>query len=159
MEIREYREADWDGLCRVHDLARPMELVGSCDPRGFIPLAEDPEAADLKRCRLLVACDGGTVVGFVGTNDDYLAWLYVDPAYHGRGIGRALLRRALAGMGPTAWTISLEGNTRALRLYQSEGFEIVRTFQGDNAGYPCTCHRLERSIVGSPPDNKGRGEV
>ena len=143
MQIRDFQDSDWDGLCRVHDRARPLELDGSCDPRGFVPLVEDPEAEDLKRCRIFVATDGPEIVGFVAHNADYLAWLYVDPDYQKRGVGRALLRRVLPLMGPTAWTICLSGNLPALRLYESEGFVIVRTFEGDNAGYPCTCHRLE----------------
>jgi GNAT superfamily N-acetyltransferase len=152
VEIREYSEADWDALCRVHDRARPMELDGSCDPRGFMPLAEDPDVEDLKRCHLFVACDAGKVIGFVGHNNDYLAWLYVDPDHQRRGVGRALLRHALGLMGPTAWTISLAGNRSALRLYESEGFVIARTFEGDNLGYPCTCHRLERGVMSRPGD-------
>ncbi len=72
----------------------------------------------------------------------YLAWLYVDPAYYGRGIGRRLLRHGLDLIGPEAWTIALVNNIPARRLYESEGFGVVRTFDSDNAGYPCTCVRL-----------------
>lgn len=162
IEIREFHDSDWEGLCRVHDLARPMELRGSCDPRAFIPLAQDPESAELLRCRIFVACDRAEVVGFVGQNGDYLAWLYVDPAYHGRGIGRALLRRVIPLLGSAAWTISLAGNLPALHLYQSEGFVIARTFEGDNAGYPCTSHRLDRREIrdgASPSGERAPREV
>jgi len=31
---------------------------------------------------------------------------------------------------------------RARRLYESEGFTIVRTYQGSNPGYSCTCVQL-----------------
>jgi GNAT superfamily N-acetyltransferase len=158
VEIREFRESDWEGICRVHDLARPIELRGSCDPRAFIPLAFDPEREELRRCRVFVACDREDVVGFVGQNGDYLAWLYVDPAYHGRGIGRELLRRVIPLLGPTAWTITLAGNLPALRLYESEGFAIQRTFEGDNAGYPCTSHRLERREIRDGASLQGEGD-
>lgn len=141
--IREYADDDWGAICRVHDRARPDELAGSCDPRAFVPLAEDATADDLARSRKWVACAGERVVGFVGDDGDYLSWLYVDPAYYGRGIGRRLLRRALAAAGPRAWTIALAGNARARALYESEGFVLARTFESDNAGYPCTCVRLE----------------
>jgi len=140
--VREYTEDDWAAICRVHDRARPDELAGSCDPRAFVPLAEDPEADDIGRSRKWVACVEGRVVGFVGVDGDYLSWLYVDPAYYGQGIGRRLLRLGLNVIGPGAWTIALAGNARALRLYEREGFKVVRTFDGDNAGYPCTCVRL-----------------
>lgn len=140
--IREYADGDWDALCRVHDRARPDELAGSCDPRAFVPLAEDATADDLGRSRKWVARAGERVVGFVGADGEYLSWLYVDPEYYGRGIGRRLLRRALAAIGPGARTIVLAGNARARALYESEGFAAARTFESDNAGYPCTCVRL-----------------
>jgi len=31
---------------------------------------------------------------------------------------------------------------RARRLHESEGFTIVRTYQGSNPGYSCTCVQL-----------------
>jgi hypothetical protein len=38
---RDYQDSDWKAICQVHDRARPHELIGSCDPRGFIPIEED----------------------------------------------------------------------------------------------------------------------
>lgn len=43
--IREYRDADWSAVCAVHDRAQPDELRGSCDPREFVPLAEEQDDA------------------------------------------------------------------------------------------------------------------
>jgi GNAT superfamily N-acetyltransferase len=142
--FREYEDADWEAVCRVHDLARPDELKGSCDARAFVPIERDPEVERLRRCRKLVALDGDRLVGFAGVDGTYFAWLYVDPDYYGRGIGRRLLRSALELTGPGSWTIVLEGNHRARGLYESEGFRAVRTFLGENAGYPCTGVRMER---------------
>lgn len=144
--IRDYDAAsDWEAICRIHDRARPLELQGSCDARAFVPLAEDPESARIAACQMWVATtpDVG-IVGFAGVEDRYVAWLYVDPDWHGQGIGRQLLRRALAATGSKAWTIALAGNEPALSLYRSEGFETAHTYDSDNAGYPCTCLRLER---------------
>ncbi len=144
--IRDYNPTDWAAICRVHDLARPHELAGSCDPRAFVPLAEDAEYADdIQRSRKWVACAADRVVAFAGVDGDYISWLYVDPAYSGQGIGRKLLRLAVAEAGPTAYTIALINNTPARRLYESEGFKVIATFEGDNAGYPCTCIRLALS--------------
>ena len=142
ISIRVYEEKDWSAICRIHDMARPDELRGSCDPRAFVPIEQDAEVEDLKRCQKFVACDGERVAGFVGIDDDYLAWLYIDPEYYGRGIGRQLLQLAVREIGPNAWTIVLDKNFSAIRLYQSEGFEEVKRFSGDNAGYPCTCIRM-----------------
>jgi ribosomal protein S18 acetylase RimI-like enzyme len=144
--IRAYCDADWPAVCAVHDRARPDELRGSCDPRAFVPLANEQEdAADFQRSRKFVACIGDQIVGFVGVDGTYLSWLYVDPAYYGRGIGRRLLRLGVSLIGPQAWTVVLTGNSRARRLYESEGFRVVRTCEGFNAGYPCTSMQLALS--------------
>ena len=141
---RDYQETDWPAICRIHDRARPDELKGSCDPRAFVPIEKDSEVEDLKRSQKFVACDGDKVVGFVGVDEKYLAWLYVDPDHYGEGIGRKLLQIGVETIGPGAWTIVLHNNKPAIGLYESEGFKEVRRFDSDNAGYPCTCLRMER---------------
>jgi class 3 adenylate cyclase len=144
--LRDYRDADWPAVCAVHDRARPDELRDSCDPRAFVPLAEEQEDAEsFQRSRKFVACVGDQIVGFVGIDGTYLSWLYVDPSYHRQGIGRRLLRLGVQFIGPHAWTVALAGNTRARRLYESEGFQVVDTFDSANAGYPCICVRLALS--------------
>jgi ribosomal protein S18 acetylase RimI-like enzyme len=146
ISIREYCDNDWPMVCAVHDRARPDELRGSCDPRAFVPLAaEQDDTESFQRSRKFVACVGEQVVGFVGIDGTYLSWLYVDPAYYGQGIGRRLLRLGLQLIGPPAWTIVLAGNIRAQRLYESEGFRVVRIYESTNAGYPCTCVQLALS--------------
>lgn len=140
--IRDYRLQDWPAICRVHDRSRPDELRGSFDPRAFVPLAQDPEAGYIASCDMFVAEDGDTVVGFAGIDDPYLAWLYVDPAYYRRGIGRALLRHCLARLGKDAWTYACGNNTAALTLYESEGFVIESRYTGTNAGFQGPSARL-----------------
>ena len=141
---REYKEPDWKAICQIHDRARPDELFGSCDPRAFVPIEQDKEVEELKTSRKFVACDDEKVVGFVGVDDKYLAWLHIDPDHYGKGIGRALLKIAIREIGAGAWTIVLDGNQKAISLYESEGFQEVKRYAGENAGYPCTCLRLER---------------
>ncbi len=143
--IRDYEEGDWPHARRVHDLARPIELEGSCDPRAFVPLADD--AADLdefQQCQKLVACIDGRVVGFVGVDHDEVGWLYVDPADTGKGIGRRLLRAGLSRIEARVSVHVLSGNARALSLYESEGFTIVNTFRSDNNGYAWTVLKLSQ---------------
>ncbi len=144
--IRAYRDGDWPAVCRVHDHARPDELSGSCDPRAFVPLAEErSEAESVHRSRKFVACVGEKVVGFVGVDGTYVSWLYVDPDHYGRGIGRRLLRLAVDLIGADAWTVCLAENANARRLYEREGFRVSETFAAANNGYPCTCVRLTLS--------------
>jgi ribosomal protein S18 acetylase RimI-like enzyme len=99
---------------------------------------------DLKRSRKFVATENDQVVGFVGVDEDYLAWLYIDPNHYRKGIGRELLRIGIREIGEGAWTVVLDGNKRAIALYESEGFQEEKRFDGDNNGYPCTCLRMKR---------------
>ncbi len=142
--VRPYCDEDFAAVCAVHDQARPDELRGSCDPRAFVPLAQDvAETDDFVRSQKHVACVGERVIGFVGVDGVYISWLYIDPACYGRGLGQRLLQLGIELAGPGAWTICLSGNARAIALYQRAGFAITRTFAGENAGYPCTCVRLD----------------
>lgn len=140
--IRGYEPDDWRDVCRVHDLARPDELRGSFDARAFIPLAVDPEGEYINACDMFVAETGDAIVGFAGIDEPYLAWLYVDPAHYGRGIGRALLRHCLDRLSEDAWTMACGNNHRAINLYLSEGFAVESRFIGDNAGYKGPSARL-----------------
>jgi ribosomal protein S18 acetylase RimI-like enzyme len=144
--IRAYKSADWQSICQIHDLARPTELIGSCDPKAFIPIEQDQEVEHLKLCQKLIAISTDRVVGFIGIDQGYIGWLYVHPDFYGQGIGRALLQRGLELVPEKAWTIALAGNSRALNLYQSEGFIEANRYESDNAGHPCTCVRLERNF-------------
>ncbi|MBM7845756.1 GNAT family N-acetyltransferase [Herpetosiphon giganteus] len=144
-QIRPYTAADWAVVSQIHDAARPDELRGACDPRAFIPLADDQASlSDFEQSQKFVISIDDQVVGFVGINGKYLGWLYIAPSHYGRGLGRQLLNFALEQIGAGAWTIALAENRRAVELYQRAGFAISKTFESDNAGYPCTCARLER---------------
>lgn len=150
--LRPGREDDWPALCRVHDAARPLELEGSCDPRAFLPLDRDPEGDELRESQVVVAERDGRVVGFAAVLRSYIGWLYVDPDEHGRGIGRALLRWAKRLAGEDAWTIALVNNHTARALYASEGFGVLETFEGNNAGYPSVGVKL---ALDAPGDGGG----
>ncbi len=143
LAIRAYHDDDWPLICQIHDLARPDELLGSCDSRAFVPIEQDPEVEHLRLCQKQVAILNDLVVGFVGIHEGYLGWLYVHPDYYGMDIGRKLLQTGLKLINGIAWTIALAGNTRAVDLYQSEGFSEVNRYESDNAGYACICVRLE----------------
>jgi len=143
VELRPYQPADWPQMCTLHDRARIDELRGSVDLAAFIPLEQAAETEGLFEGVVWVACFGERVVGFVAAAGDEITWLYVDPDYYRRGIGRRLLRHAVAQCGPEVTTEALAGNDAAIQLYLSEGFEIVETRAGKLAGnerFPATGH-------------------
>lgn len=142
-QIRDYHEADWEQVRRIHDLARPIELEGSCDSRAFVPLADDEnDLKDFQASKKLIASFNGQIAGFVGIDGDVVGWLYVDPRLARQGIGRRLLKAGLVHIESTASVYVLSGNAAALHLYESEGFKQEHRFPSDNNGYACTVHKL-----------------
>lgn len=142
IQIRPYTLNDWEGICNVHDRSRPLELNDSPDGRNFTPLKDDPESAALQQCRLLVACEGDRIIGFSGSHESYLGWLYTDPEYADQGIGRQLLKESLKYTGPHAWTVTFAENKKARQLYESEGFTIKASFVSDDEGFPCEVFKM-----------------
>ncbi|MBR6028438.1 MAG: GNAT family N-acetyltransferase [Clostridia bacterium] len=97
-------------------------------PDGRQPLGPRP---------LLMAVDGGEVVGFTGPVDvqrnrrGWFTGLCVDPAYQRRGIGRVLfeaLMLTLADEGAEYMTLYTGEGNPARRLYEREGFTARQTF-------------------------------
>ena len=146
IEIRELK-ADETNLLR--DFLYEAIFV----PEGVTPpdrsIVERPELAlyyqDFGSGRAdhcLVADDGGKVVGAVWTRimDDYG---HVDnetpsfaislfPAYRGKGIGTAMMRRMLELLRERGWkraSLAVQKANCAVRMYQKLGFQIV----GENA--------------------------
>jgi len=77
----------------------------------------------------------GRVVAFCGVKDDEICGLYVDPAYGGRGIGRALFRRAMSRISARGHTrIRVVASLTAVPLYREHGFGIVRHRQKRSRG-------------------------
>jgi len=110
---------------------------------------------------VLVACDGGEVLGF-GTFGDFRAWpgyrftvehsLYVDARHRRRGIGQALLERLIGearSLGKHALIAGIEaGNRDSIRLHERLGFREVGTLHevGTKFGRWLDLKFLERLI-------------
>lgn len=123
-EIRVLAPGDASVLDRVADQVFD-EAVNAAWAREFLA---DP------RHHLVVAIDEDTVVGFASAvhyvHPDKAPQLWINevgvaPAYHRRGIGRALLAAILErgrSLGCTeAWVLTEEDNTPARGLYQALG--------------------------------------
>ena len=89
-------------------------------------------APDLYEYRL--AETDGKVVGFAALNpgDDFLHHLYVNPEYHGRGIGSALLRWAIDRRPDGLQLWCFQANAKARHFYERHGF--VNVEETDGAG-------------------------
>jgi len=134
MNIRPYLPSDWERLCAIHDAARVFELQAAGLMEAFLTLEQTGENEGLFDGTLVVAELHGQVQGFAGWSEDELTWLYVDPAMFKQGIGRQLLRHAIAALDGKLDTEVLEGNEAALALYLSEGFKVHSRSEGKLVG-------------------------
>lgn len=134
VRVRPYEAADWPHLCKIHDPARRDELKRTVGVTAFLSLEETFQDEGLFDDQLLIAEIGNTVVGFVAFTSGEVTWLYVDPAFYRIGIGRILLRSAIALGGGKMEIELLDGNTPALELYRSEGFDVVARREGNLVG-------------------------
>lgn len=136
VSIRPYRDGDGPVLHRVLEASFEGHF-------GFEPMAYDTwEAATLRApssdlSLVFLAERGGELVGALTTAIDeeepWVAELGVLEAHRGTGIGRALLRRALAELAARGWTIvklNVDGENRsgATRLYESAGMTRGRSW-------------------------------
>jgi GNAT superfamily N-acetyltransferase len=134
MHIRPCYVADWPRLREIHAAAAAAE-GGRAGVSAFAPEVLDPEDEDGDALAegVFVAEVDGVIAGFVAVDGDEITWLYVDPAMQRGGVGRALLRHAVARCGPGAGVVVLAGNAPALALYRSEGFEATGSDPGPPA--------------------------
>jgi ribosomal protein S18 acetylase RimI-like enzyme len=145
VEVRGFVPEDWQALCDVYEPAARHELeLSGADPRALRSMPDQESLETFQHLNTaLVATAEGKVVGFVAWRDQgewrdsgYLSWLYVDPAYHRRGIGDRLLGRAMEALGAQAWTLAKQGNEPAVNLYRKHGMRIVKSRHAQTGGHP-----------------------
>jgi ribosomal protein S18 acetylase RimI-like enzyme len=148
MNIRPYCENDWPRLCEIHDAARRDELSSSALSDAFLTLEQTALDEGLFDATMVVAELDGIVSGFAAHTASELTWLYCHPASYRQGVGRALLRHVIGACDGTLFTEVLVGNDAALRLYLSEGFEVIEKKEGKLAGnetFAASAYYLGRS--------------
>lgn len=90
---------------------------------------------------------GGEILGFVGVAEGKVEMLFIRPDARGQGVGAALLRHAVDGMGATAVDVN-EQNPQAIGFYLHQGFEVVGRSDLDGLGkpYPLLHMQLARPV-------------
>jgi ribosomal-protein-alanine N-acetyltransferase len=83
----------------------------------------------------LSAWEGGSLIGYVGLarvgSEAEIHTLAVDPEHQRQGVGRALLRAILDhARGATVFLEVRTDNDSAMRLYRSEGFDVIGIRRG-----------------------------
>jgi len=137
--------------CRPEDEDRLMEIWLKASRVGHAFLTED----DLERQSLIVretylpmaqnwvATRKGRILGFIGLLDNFIGGLFVDPAAHGTGLGKALIDHASA----IKRTLDVEvyaANERAIGFYRRCGFVETERKPQDDEGRPLEIVRMRR---------------
>ncbi len=126
MEIVSYREDHFDGVAALWAEVNPNDRPWNA-PEIAIPMK-----MAVQRELFLVALDAGEVVGTTMAGfDGHRGWVHlvaVKPSHRRRGIATLLLREAekrLEELGcPKINLQVLAGNTAAVNLYRSLGFDV-----------------------------------
>ncbi|MDV3348350.1 N-acetyltransferase [Leptolyngbyaceae cyanobacterium CCMR0082] len=134
INIRSYEVTDWSRLCEIHDASRVDELTLTVGMDAFLTLGQTAKEEGLFDGQLFVAEVDNVIQGFVAYTNEELTWLYVDPKFYRKGVGRALVQHAVANSAPTMAIELLEGNTPALELYLAEGFKVIKRIEGQLVG-------------------------
>jgi ribosomal protein S18 acetylase RimI-like enzyme len=130
-EVRVATDKDFASIARIYERSRIVEnAIGRLPewPPDFewrLRLSAMPEGMTL------VATLAEEVVGFVSIDLGDIALLYVAPEHFRRGIGRSLLAAALERAGGRVRVACYERNWPARRLYESAGFLLCETKDGD----------------------------
>lgn len=129
--IRPALAEDLEGIHRVERASFP-------DPWSMQTFVDVLVRESEGSAQLLVACEGGAVVGFVVAEradpEVHIANVAIDPARRRSGIGRSLMDAVLAwacdeGL-EEAWLEVRQSNTAARNLYRALGFSAVSTRRG-----------------------------
>ena len=153
MSITPAVQEDFDRLAAVWEAAvrATHHFLTEDDIAFYRPLVRDQY---LSQVELFLARDGnGLAVAFAGVVPSAatgqntaakLAMLFVDPACHGKGMGRALVRHAAARYGDLDVDVN-EQNPGAVSFYEKCGFTRTGRSGFDDQGRPFPLLHLRRN--------------
>jgi putative acetyltransferase len=126
--VRSAREQDVQTVADLFRLARE-----ACLP--YLPRLHTKEA-DLwffrervfRECEVWIAGDD-RIFGFCATRSDWVDHLYVHPNFHRKGVGSALLAKAMNGRAHLKLWV-FQKNEAAIRFYVAPGFQLLETTDG-----------------------------
>ena len=130
--IRKYDEHDIEVV--VSTWRRASELAHPVLTKAFL----DQEDANMRNIYLAFAETwvieiDGVVVGFIALIEDEIGGLFLDPDFHGQGLGRALVDKAVIQKGPLKVEVFKE-NIIGRRFYDAYGFRETEEFIHEASG-------------------------
>jgi putative acetyltransferase len=130
VSIRTAREPDLDALTDVWERAARSSHA-FMDPDDFSAMRPFIRDSYLPSMDVRLAELDGDAIAFVGAHDTHVELLYVDPPFHGQGLGT----RLLDDIGATSVEVYAD-NTTGVGFYRSQGFVEVLRRERDAADRP-----------------------
>ena len=153
MRIRLARAPDRDRLLELWErsVRATHDFLGDGDIEGLRPLVAAALASDaLDWCVLVESSDAP--IGFLGTADDRIEALFIDPAHHGRGGGRLLVAHAQRLVAGSLAVDVNEQNEGARAFYERLGFAVVGRSPLDAGGRPFPILHMRRAAPDAHAD-------
>lgn len=132
--IRRMSPGDAAGMHRVHTQAVTVVCAAFVEPaaveawlHGRTPEKYVPAADKGGETFWIAAAEDKPVIGFASWRRDELVSLFVDPAWHGRGVGRALFEACEKDAAENGNALlRLVATLNATSYYETLGFSAVR---------------------------------
>jgi ribosomal protein S18 acetylase RimI-like enzyme len=128
VDIRPLREDEVDAVVRLWHVTKR-------DAYPYLPLEQSRTLDEdvrffrdviLPRSSVWVADDGGALLGFMALEGSYIDRLYIHPDQQRRGVGTALMRKAM-DLSPGGLQLHThQQNTQARAFYEQHGFRAVK---------------------------------
>lgn len=127
MEIRTYREADFDRLvARWHETNQVSFPYLETERRHTLDDARSFfRRRILAECAVFVAEEDGTLLGLIALAGDWIRHLSVFPEHQRRGVGSRLLQTAKDRARRELRLYTFQRNRPARRFYEERGFQAV----------------------------------
>lgn len=143
VEIIKFRQSDLDALRELFLKVRQSTFVWADRTTFDLPDFD----VQTKGEYILTALHQEKVIGFISVwmRDNFIHHLYIDPAFHKRGIGKMLLKAAMEQTKLPVTLKCLERNAEAVAFYEKIGF--TEKGRGDNENGPYILFALNHKIV------------
>lgn len=129
--IREFQKSDIEQVMRIW-------LMGNTEAHPFIP--EDYWKSNFEEVQkqisqadVLVYEAEGSILGFMGIVEGYIAGIFVDEKYRSAGIGKQLLNDAKRKNNALSLSV-YQKNKRAVEFYLREGFLVSEEGVDEDTG-------------------------
>ncbi|GHE99163.1 hypothetical protein GCM10014715_64220 [Streptomyces spiralis] len=130
--IRFAEEADAAVIARIHMTSRSASMPYlPPQKRSHEQVTRWVQDVLLRRCRIWVAVRDAEIIGYAALDGDMLEHLYLRPAVRRQGVGTLLLD-AVRRHSPDGVCLHVfQQNTEARAFYESHGFTVLDTSDGD----------------------------